>query len=174
MELIRRLFQRLKEERGVTLIELLAVIIILGIIAAIGVPAILNSRENAQIATYQSNAKILEEAAKRKILDGEVYTSGTGSLSDDAEEFNLTELLEEVGIDTDTGNITNGTDEATFDLTNGKGTFTMTPDGDVTFEAADDSEDDDENAVTSEDETEAEEEVGDETDTETGDEVVEE
>ena len=140
MKLIRRLFQQLKAERGVTLIELLAVIIILGIIAAIGVPAILNSRENAQIATYKSNADILEETAKRKILNGEVYTSGTGSLADDEEKFNLTELLEEVGIDTNSGNITNGTDEATFDLTNGKGTFTLTPDGNVEFELADDSE----------------------------------
>ena len=135
---------RWKEERGVTLIELLAVIVILGIIAAIGVPAILNSRENAQIATYKSNAKILEEAAKRKLLAGEVYTSGTGDLADPDHQFNLNELLQDVGIDTTTGNLTNGTEKATFELTDGKGTYTMTPDGKVDFESSDDSSSDDE------------------------------
>lgn len=135
-----------KEERGVTLIELLAVIVILGIIAAIGVPAILNSRENAQIATYMSNAKILEEAAKRKLLAGEVYTSGTGELADPENQFNLTELLEEVGIDSSTGNLTNGTDEATFELEDGKGTYTLTPDGKVVFKSSDGSTDENEPA----------------------------
>ncbi|MGB8955844.1 MAG: prepilin-type N-terminal cleavage/methylation domain-containing protein [Tumebacillaceae bacterium] len=135
---------RWKEERGVTLIELLAVIVILGIIAAIGVPAILNSRENAQIVTYKSNAKILEEAAKRKLLAGEEYTSGTGDLADPDHQFNLTELLEEVGIDTTTGNLTNGTDKATFSLADGKGTYTLTPDGIVVFDSSDDSSSDDE------------------------------
>ena len=131
-----------KEERGVRLIELLAVIVILGIIAAIGVPAILNSRENAQIAAYMSNAKILEEAAKRKLLAGEVYTSGTGELADPENQFNLTELLEEVGIDSSTGNLTNGTDEATFELEDGKGTYTLTPDGKVVFQSSDDEDED--------------------------------
>lgn len=126
-----------KEERGVTLIELLAVIVILGIIAAIGVPAVLNSRENAQMATYKSNAKILEEAAKRKLLAGEVYTSGTGDLPDPDHQFNLTELLQDVGIDTTTGTVTNGTDQATFELQDGKGTYTLTPDGKVDFKASD-------------------------------------
>ena len=135
-----------KEERGVTLIELLAVIVILGIIAAIGVPAILNSRENAQIATYMSNAKILEEAAKRKLLAGEVYTSGTGELADPENQFNLTELLEEVGIDSSTGNLTNGTDEATFELEDGKGTYTLTPDGKVVFKSSDGSTEENEPA----------------------------
>jgi type IV pilus assembly protein PilA len=135
---------RWREERGVTLIELLAVIVILGIIAAIGVPAILNSRENAQIATYKSNAKILEEAAKRKLLAGEEYTSGTGELAEPDHQFNLTELLQEVGIDSTTGNLTNGTDKATFSLTDGKGTYTLTPDGKVVFESSDGSTSDDE------------------------------
>jgi type IV pilus assembly protein PilA len=126
-----------KEERGVTLIELLAVIVILGIIAAIGVPAVLNSRENAQMATYKSNAKILEEAAKRKLLAGEVYTSGTGDLPDPDHQFNLTELLQDVGIDSTTGTVTNGTDQATFELQDGKGTYTLTPDGKVDFKASD-------------------------------------
>jgi len=58
------MFNILKNRKGVTLVELLAVIVILGIIAAIAVPTIggLISRqqENANKATYTA----IEEAAK--------------------------------------------------------------------------------------------------------------
>lgn len=50
--------KKLKEEKGLTLIELLAVIVILGIIAAIAIPAIgniiTNSRVNALMADGQN------------------------------------------------------------------------------------------------------------------------
>ena len=41
--------KRLKNEKGLTLVELLAVIVILGIIAAIAVPSIGNIVENSRV-----------------------------------------------------------------------------------------------------------------------------
>ncbi len=61
--------QSLRSKKGVTLVELLAVIVILGIIAAIAVPTIggliTRQRENAAEATYVS----LEEQARLYAID---------------------------------------------------------------------------------------------------------
>lgn len=58
----------LKNQRGVTLIELLAVIVILGIIAAIAIPAVMSNfgeaKKNADDQTYA----IVKEAVQRYVL----------------------------------------------------------------------------------------------------------
>ena len=47
---MKKLLQkRLKNEKGLTLVELLAVIVILGVIAAIAVPSIGNIIENSRV-----------------------------------------------------------------------------------------------------------------------------
>ncbi len=77
------MFKILKNRRGVTLVELLAVIIILGIIAAIAVPTIGNlierQRQNAAEAEWTS----VEEAARLYAID-----------LDEDDVFSLQDLLD--------------------------------------------------------------------------------
>jgi type IV pilus assembly protein PilA len=58
---------KLKEQKGLTLIELLAVIVILGIIAAIAVPSILGIIENSKKDAHVANAQQMINSAKMAI-----------------------------------------------------------------------------------------------------------
>ncbi|WP_170007822.1 type II secretion system protein [Bacillus fonticola] len=74
-----RLQHALKNERGLTLVELLAVIVILGIVAAIAVPSIGGIITSAEEdATVAEGIQIINAAklytASERIEDGEVLT----------------------------------------------------------------------------------------------------
>jgi type IV pilus assembly protein PilA len=60
----QKLKQRLKDQRGMTLIELLAVIVILGIISAIAVPSILGLIDNSRKDAVVANAQQMVNSAK--------------------------------------------------------------------------------------------------------------
>ncbi|MEK5078940.1 prepilin-type N-terminal cleavage/methylation domain-containing protein [Solibacillus sp. FSL W7-1436] len=68
--MFKTLKKRIKNEKGLSLVELLAVIVILGIISAIAVPAIGSIIENTRDKAILSDAAGLLAGAKIAIADG--------------------------------------------------------------------------------------------------------
>lgn len=62
--MLQKMKNRLKDQRGLTLIELLAVIVILGIIAAIAVPSIMNVIDNSKEDAVKADAIQILNAGK--------------------------------------------------------------------------------------------------------------
>lgn len=81
---MKKLLQkRLKNEKGLTLVELLAVIVILGIIAAIAVPAIGNIIENSRYNAVKADAINVLSAANMYFLENPEAESVTVAGDDD-------------------------------------------------------------------------------------------
>ena len=75
--MINKLRARIQDEKGFTLIELLVVILIIGILAAIALPAFLNQREKAQDSTAKSDARTAQTAMETFYTDNQTYTGAT-------------------------------------------------------------------------------------------------
>ncbi|ADC48639.1 putative Tfp assembly type protein (PilE-like) [Alkalihalophilus pseudofirmus OF4] len=81
---MKKWLKQTKNEKGLTLVELLAVVVILGIIAAIAVPSISGIIENSKKDAAISNAQQVLSAAR-------LYAASGGDTDDD---FNFTESTE--------------------------------------------------------------------------------
>jgi type IV pilus assembly protein PilA len=71
---ITKLRKRIESEKGFTLIEMLIVIIILGILIAIAVPAYLKFRDNANKGAAQANIRATIPAMESYNADHDGYT----------------------------------------------------------------------------------------------------
>jgi type IV pilus assembly protein PilA len=76
--MLKRLRERAGSEKGFTLIELLVVMLILGILAAIAIPAFLNQRNKATDSQAKTNARTLQTAMETCATDNAGSYSNCG------------------------------------------------------------------------------------------------
>ena len=75
--MLHKLRARAQDEKGFTLIELLVVILIIGILAAIALPAFLNQRSKAQDTEAKTAARTAQTAMETYYTDNQNYTGAT-------------------------------------------------------------------------------------------------
>lgn len=105
--------KKLNNEKGMTLIELLAVIVIIAIIAAIAIPAISNIIENSRVGAAKSDALSAFSAAELYLAEnGDAFTA-TGQDGITSTELIDGGYLDDLGSFADTGTEPSFTQDAT-------------------------------------------------------------
>jgi type IV pilus assembly protein PilA len=105
--MLTRLRHRVQGQEGFTLIELLVVILIIGILAAVAIPAFLNQKGKANDANVKSDANTAQTAEETYFTDSQTYVgaptaAGTYQAAMTAIEPTLTQAFKTVATGGDT------------------------------------------------------------------------
>jgi type IV pilus assembly protein PilA len=121
----------IRSKKGFTLVEIMIVVVIIGLLAAMAIPAFQKVRQNSVRGTMRNDARQLASAAQQYMLEYSL-TSVTVAYNTTSGDIGATPLSEYVKrIAKGTSGSTTLTLDATFSLTNpqGGGALTFTAEG---------------------------------------------